>query len=542
MTNLIKEKWIPVLRKDGSQDTISPIDLLSDSDDNPVVEISSVRPDFDGAIMQFLIGVYQVLLSPEDDKDCRDFFKSKPSVDSLKERIDMIAPAFVLDEGEHRFMQDPSVAESDVWDIKKLLIDIDNTHFIKDGMIQHICPHCAAMALMTLELNSPSGGRGHMTSLRGGGPLTTLVCLPDGEKTLWKNILVNIRSNEQYWSEESTAVDMDEVSRIFPWLMDDMPNSEKVDGEISEIKPGDLHPYHVFFNVPRRVWIDFKDTVSGECDLCGAKSDSLVKNYWSRPNGIKYDSWNHPLTPYYVKTDKNGSIELPVRGKETIGYNNWIGFVNRSPDGSLIPADVVDTFKERFRNISDFKINAFGYATDNAKARVWTQHTLPTFSFDEKYRDIFLLEVTHLIQTADNLVYFTVLNIKQSYTKDRDSSVHKKGKFSDVKVSFWHQTEPLFYDTLPLLMKAIIADSDRGDGEHLAVIECKKNWLKEMRKIVMQIFEERTTIPVNGGADPSTAAKAKRNMLFQFSEKNTKLCKLLGISPPKENAGGKGKK
>ena len=58
----------------------------------------------------------------------------------------------------------------------------------------------------------------------------------------------------------------------------------------------------------------------------------------------------------------------------------------------------------------------------------------------------------------------------------------------------------------------------------------------------MQIFEERTTIPVNGGADPSSAAKAKRNMLYQFSERNGKLCKLLDIPPLKENAGGKGKK
>lgn len=542
MINLLIDNWIPVLRKDGSTDKISPIGLLSDSDENPVVEIDSVRPDFDGAIMQFLIGVYQVLLSPKEDRDCNKLFSKKRSVDSLKERIDLIAPAFILDEGDHRFMQDPSVAESDVWDIKKLLIDIDNTHFIKDGTVRHICPHCAAMALMTLELNSPSGGRGHMTSLRGGGPLTTLVCLPDDERTLWKNIILNIRSNEQNWSGEDTDVSAGNVSSIFPWLMDEMPNSEAKNGVVPEIMPGKMHPYHVFFNVPRRIWIDFKDTVSGECDLCGAKSDSLVKNYWSRPNGIKYNSWKHPLTPYYKKKDKSGEIDLPVRGKETIGYNNWIGLVYRSPDGSANPADVVDTFRDRFRDISDFKINAFGYATDNAKARVWTQHTLPTFPFEEKYRDIFLLEASNLIQTADNLAYFTVLNIKQSYTRDRESSVHKKGKFSDVKTSFWYQTEPLFYETLPLLMKAIIADSESGDAKHTAVIECKKNWLKDMRKIVMQIFDERTTIPVNGGADPKSAAQAKRSMLYQFSERNGKICKLLDIPPLKENAGGKGKK
>lgn len=549
MINLLIDNWIPVLRKDGSTDKISPIGLLSDSDDNPAVEINSVRPDFDGAIMQFLIGVYQVLLSPEEDEDCNEFFKTKPSVDSLKERIDLIAPAFVFDEGDHRFMQDPSADGSDEdRDINKLLLDNSskpNMHFIKEGTIQHICPHCVAMALITLQLNSPVGGRGHWTSLRGGGPLTTLVCMSDDEKTLWKNIALNILSNEKFPTKEDTAVNPDDVSRIFPWLRDELPNSDVV----PEILPGgDMHPYHVLFNLPRRIWIDFNDTVSGECDLCGAKSNSLVKTYRTYNHGMNYNNsfWHHPFTPYKY-SDKEDEWS-PVLCEESIGYNNWIGYVCSSPEDSLKPqpAKVVDKVSERFREISDLKINMFGYAMEKgkAKARVWTQATFPTIPIDDAYRKKFLKEVSYLIQTAEKIMAFTVTNIKLSYTKsaeNKKSSINQ-GKFSDVRAAFWHQTEPLFYDTLPLLVKALIADNEKGDDEHSEVIECKKNWLRKLGIIVMQIFDERTTIPVNGGADPRSAAKAKLNMRYMFSDKNDIICDSLKIPCQKKIAGGKGKK
>ena len=162
--NLLNDSWIPVLREDGSSDTISPLDLLDDSKENPVVEIHTVRPDFDSAVLQFLIGLYQVLLSPEDEDDWRDLLDEPPTRSDLSSKIDVLSSAFSFDDGEFRFMQDASVKDTDTWEIQKLLLDIDNTLFLKEGQIEHLCPRCAAMALLTLQLNAPSGGRGHRTS------------------------------------------------------------------------------------------------------------------------------------------------------------------------------------------------------------------------------------------------------------------------------------------------------------------------------------------------------------------------------------------
>ena len=170
--NLLNDSWIPVLREDGSSDTISPLDLLDDSKENPVVEIHTVRPDFDSAVLQFLIGLYQVLLSPEDEDDWRDLLDEPPTRSALSSKIELVLPAFSFDEGEFRFMQDASVKDTDTREIQKLLLDIGNTLFLKKGQIEHLCPRCVVMALLTLQLNATSGGSGHLTSLRGGGPVT----------------------------------------------------------------------------------------------------------------------------------------------------------------------------------------------------------------------------------------------------------------------------------------------------------------------------------------------------------------------------------
>ena len=65
--NLIDEKWIPVRRRDGSMETISPWQVTESFTDNPVAALNAVRPDFNGALIQFLIGLVQTTAAPADD-------------------------------------------------------------------------------------------------------------------------------------------------------------------------------------------------------------------------------------------------------------------------------------------------------------------------------------------------------------------------------------------------------------------------------------------------------------------------------------------
>lgn len=526
--NLLNDSWIPVLREDGSSDTISPLDLLDDSKENPVVEIHTVRPDFDSAVLQFLIGLYQVLLSPEDEDDWRDLLDNPPTRSALSSKIELVLPAFSFDEGEFRFMQDASVKDAsvkdtDTWEIQKLLLDIDNTLFLKEGQIEHLCPRCAAMALLTLQLNAPSGGRGHRTSLRGGGPLTTLVTLPSGKGTLWQNICLNLIPEEMFPSQGDVSVSAESLPLIFPWV-GEVPNSEKDETAL----PDDYHPYHVYWNIPRRIFLDFSSTNAGVCDVCGAQSERLLSSYWSRPKGMNYDSslWRHPFTPYWGKKD---AAPLPRRPKENeLSYANWVGLIFGSASKGRNPASVVRTASSLLRTdaeFSDLKIHVSGYITDNAKVRAWEEGWLPLFSIPDSVKDAFESEISLIIDTASWTSSILILKVKQGLTGKPDLL---KGDIPSIKSSFWNLTEPAFQQVISRLPDVLMSGSEEQ------LFELKRNWLSEIRRVSLGIFSEWVSCPVYGELNPACAAKAEWELSVSLLPSNAKLCKILGLPAPEK--------
>jgi|GEM_PF-2865700 len=66
--NLINEKWIPVRRLDGKREIIAPWQVTDNIGSNPIVSLDANRPDFNGALIQFLIGLVQTTMAPNKDK------------------------------------------------------------------------------------------------------------------------------------------------------------------------------------------------------------------------------------------------------------------------------------------------------------------------------------------------------------------------------------------------------------------------------------------------------------------------------------------
>ena len=85
-------------------------------------------------------------------------------------------------------------------------------HFVKRGGASVLSRSGAAIALLTLQTSAPSGGAGHRTSLRGGGPATTLV-IPrrkDKSPTLWQILWANV--------PEGFRIDPSDARKAMPWL------------------------------------------------------------------------------------------------------------------------------------------------------------------------------------------------------------------------------------------------------------------------------------------------------------------------------------
>lgn len=169
--SLIEEPWLPAVFADGRMGNISPQQL---PDDN-IIDLAWPRADLQGAGYQLLIGLLQTAYAPADDDDWSEIWEEGLGSD-FSQALATLAPAMQFGAQKPAFMQDFAPLDSDPTPISGLLIDapggntlkLNKDHFIKRGTLNAVCPHCAAMALFTLQTNAPSGGQGHRTGMRGG--------------------------------------------------------------------------------------------------------------------------------------------------------------------------------------------------------------------------------------------------------------------------------------------------------------------------------------------------------------------------------------
>lgn len=547
--NLLTDSWISVRRVDGTRDCISPLDILQDSAENPVQRIDSVRPDFEGSLYQFLIGLYQILLSPKDTEAWWDLFEETPEPETLRERIDLLIPAFELDAGEHRFMQDirlPSLSkskkdntESKRTDIRKCLLDYTSKMFVKEGTIQKICPKCAASALITAQLNATGGGSGHRESIRKGGPLTTLIFSLGPEERLWKTLILNILPIPEYPYQTDMSSfwkgGKENLPLVFPWL-DENPTSESEKNivyplESSEREKLGLHPYHVYWNVPRRILLDFGDTESGVCDLCGEVSDRLVHKFWWVNHGALYERslWRHPLSPYSKK--KNSPTLEPIgAAAEPLTYRNWMGYVVQMDSSkNIVPATVVQECMRRMEgevDVSDLKVYAFGYAASSAKVRYWQDALYPTVLVPEEFSQDFLRNVNQIIDCAVMIQTSLKNCFNLAYLGDEMSHGDKMKRnisTTELTQAFWSRTEPDFYQAISSIANVKSCDED-------VIQSIKRKWLDSILRITKdELFPEYVPFVTTGGVNPERVARAHISLKKKLIRNNKSLLQKLGI-------------
>ncbi|BCX89973.1 CRISPR system Cascade subunit CasA [Methylomarinovum tepidoasis] len=545
--NLLDTPWIPVRRSDGSRTLIRPAEI-TDSD-KPAVALDSPRADFNGALAQFLIGLLQTCYAPKDDGEWEDRLEQPPPVAALDQTFARYHTAFEADGAGPRFMQDFEKLESLTTgkrkpacnDIGNLLIEApgDNTlrnnadHFIKRGHVEALCPACAVTALFTLQLNAPGGGAGHRTSLRGGGPLTTLVALdPEGSglpDTLWHHLWLNVLP-EPKTVRLTGNLKLTGPEHIFPWLAPTR-TSEKEQG----VTPEDAHPLQMYWAMPRRIRLDFGHTKEGDCDLCG-RQDRLLLRYFTLNYGINYaGAWRHPLTPYQ---ERENAEPLPMHPQPGgITYRHWLGLIYEEPEGKkrLTPAIVVREFQRKKLPEEQFRLWAFGYDMDKMKPRCWYEAILPLYLIPEEYRSDFSKRVIQIIQSAKEVSGMLQLAIKKASLPDSLLEQARKNRALRKAVehfeewgrdSFYQHTEADFYACLPRLIDGLLQGRDS---------EVLQDWHATLTRAALELFDEWTGSDEIAFADPARVALARDNLCKQLY--GAKLAKILTLPKrPKEKA------
>lgn len=532
--NLLTDPWLPVRRRNSTERIwIAPSDATGDYDKNPVVALEAPRPDFNGALMQFLVGLLQTACPPKDEPDWEDRLDQPLSAKELSRSFTPHSAAFAFDGDGARFGQDLSLklADGEPKPISALLIEApgaqaferNTDHFVKRDFVKAICWPCATAALVTLHTNAPSGGAGHRTSLRGGGPLTTLV-VGHGATTLWRDVWMNVLPEQEFLAIHPGA-DRTEPHYSYPWLAE----QSVLQTEQGEISPGQVHPLQLFWAMPRRIRLDLSGAETGRCDLCGEPDRKLTRAYVTKNYGLNYKgAWRHPLTPYAAQRTP-GQPAFPVHPQPGgIGYRHWVGWVLGNARG-VQPAKVVT-----LRGSDDARrLWAFGFDMDNMKARGWQDGWLPLFSLrSARERDALAIRTAQCVEAASLATFLLRSALKAAWFASPGDA---RGDYSFADTAFWSATERPFYDALERIVAAVRRGDEVPEAEWN---QHRERWRKVLEREALRLFQHFVDSGDPAAGDLRRRAEAYRALKASLTGK--KIREALGL--PVEAKSRKGAK
>lgn len=514
--NLLEEPWLPVRRANEARERVCPWQLTDgiDSDSECIVALDVPRADFNASLIQFLIGLFQTVWSPDDDIAWNRAYLNPPDPETLRQACLQYRHAFELDGGGPRFFQDLTLSDGTSNGISALLIEEPGGNtlrenrdlFIKRNQYPSLGITGAIAALITLQTNAPSGGKGHRTSLRGGGPLTTLI-VPDSLQedvpaNLWRLVWLNVLSRKAVDSMTGNA-ELAEDSAIFPWLA---PTRTSEANGGTETTPEDAHPLQMYWAMPRRIRLDLENLPTGICPMTLAE-EPLVFRYETRSYGVNYEgAWRHPLSPH--SRNKDG-LMLPLHPQPGgIGYRHWLSLALGDEQG-VLPASVVsEAIKSRQRKRRKTRLWAFGYDMDNMKARAWYESVMPLHHLDDEIRPKFVEAVGDLIFIASQISYNLREALKKAWFKPNATV---RGDLSFIVNSFWFDTENDFFQTLAELHSLI----EKAQSQQ----ELRKQWFHALDRVALDLFDLWAAGGNIENEDPASIATARRT-LIRFNRSN----------------------
>jgi CRISPR system Cascade subunit CasA len=522
--NLLQEPWLPVRRRSGQAITwIRPAEIVTGPED-PVTDFAWGRPDFDAASREWLIGLLATAMAPENEDVFDALWAKPPDAAEFDRAFTPFVPAFDFDGDGPRFMQDLDVLDdTEASPVSALLIEAPGANTIKEnkdlfqkrGRVPYLGMPAAAIALFTLQAYAPSGGAGHRVSLRGGGPLTTLVEPADPAATLWQKLWLNVPKRD--WKNPETMLPL-----VFPWLAPTVTSEGRPPRQVS---PESAHELQAFWGMPRRIRLDFaEDGKSPLCPLTGMPSSRIVASYRTKPYGVMYAAFDHWLSPYY-RPKANDTSWLPVHPQPGgIAYRDWPKLASLGTPMARPASCVTIAIEERLPLLpasgsSHPRLTATGYDMDNMKARGFVEARLPIFRPKPEHQQQFLHTVANLVDSAGLVASLTATSVRHAFEGDHGDA--KSTVYEALRESFYAETETEFYGTLAQI------ENDWEFG--------RAAWLRLLRDTALRLFDERVPLATLPDKLIDRGVKARAGLtsaLAGFGKAGMTLYTSLGLPPP----------
>jgi CRISPR system Cascade subunit CasA len=551
--SLLQNAWLPVRRRSGSKGVIRPAEIASDIERDPIIAFAWGRPDFDAASREFMIGLFATAFpAPGSHRKWKRWWDTPPDADRLDEAFAPFAGAFNLDGDAPRFMQDfEALSDTEDAPVAGLLIDAPGANTVKEnkdlfqkrGRVECLSRAAASIALYALQTFAPSGGAGHRTSLRGGGPMTTLAMPPD-EDTLWRLLWLATPTED-----EAFAPPHDELDRVFPWLAPTFPSDGKPPRLVApsaERAPWTGHVLQAFWGTPRRIRLVFAFNEAGTaCPLTGRVDEMIVTGFRTRPWGAAYDpALQHPLSPYYFSKGKPPSW-LPVHPKPGgVPYSDWPALAGSADDVSR-PAKMIIESKTRLANLQDgahvieSRLLVCGYDMDNMKARGFVEAQMPLFVLPATTREQGHAQLHGLtrrhVEAADLAASALGIAVRTALAGERADG--KASPFAALRERFFQVTQDAFFAHLRSLFDA----AETLDAEE-ARRPFNERWRDVLRVHALSLFDEAVSfgdMPTKIMERAVPARRALIGVFLGYGVLGRKLFTTLELPLPTTGKGGK---
>ncbi|MGE3246937.1 MAG: type I-E CRISPR-associated protein Cse1/CasA [Beijerinckiaceae bacterium] len=534
--NLIQRAWIPVCSSEGERRWVAPADIVDLPDD---FDIEWGRPEFRIATYELLIGIFAVALAARlrESEDWVALAETPPMRSELEALLAPLIPHFDLDGAGPRFLQDFDELKGEARPLDALLLDAPGDNTLKNGAdifakrdrFPIFSRKAAAIALYAMQAFATSGGPGHRTSMRGGGPLTTLI-VPE-RPSLWRRIAVNL----PFLGDDPQKRPPDDPGLIFPWLK---PTRVSKNDMITQMG---LHAHYLqcFFGMPRRIRLIFAPNDGcAPCAITGEIDDIVTFGLSMLPHGIRYGVWRHPLSPYYRA--KPGEPPLPAHAQNgRAGYRDWAGYLFRKGDDDL-RAEQIMNFEHTFRRQRHARLVAAGFVTSSYTCLDWTESEAPLFLLENAKARRRLAEIVQeqFVPAAE----IAADALRRALRRALAIEDGQKTTVASAVERFWIDTGDAFFRLIGEAHEKLSAASDEDDLNELDLSSLSQCWLAELKRRALEIFRKTTPVDQLSRLDSNSverianAAKSLGLCLSGYSKDGGELYAKLGLPVPEKKA------
>ena len=399
-------------------------------------------------------------------------------------------PPFSSPASVRAFLQDLGGIEGETNSVASLFIEAPGAKteknnadlFQKRGRVSALGFEAAAMALFTLQTYAPSGGAGHRTSLRGGGPLTTLVVPTGDAPSLWSRLWLNVPSG---YDPLPNPLD----GTIFPWLA---PTKTSESGA-RPLDFGAMHPLAAFWWMPRRIVLETsKLSEPTACNVTGRSIAEGVARYRTRPWGMNGFGVQHPLSPMYRAnaSDTEWLFVHPQPGG--LPYHLWVdlAFAGNGTATRRPAAAVTRVLARRQSAVEKVaRLSAAGYDMDNMKARGFVETTFPLFLLDGKASAVLEGSARSLVAGASGVMFALRSAVRTALRIDAKATLT-----GSLTRAFYDRTERAFFDAVATCATAYGAD----EGDQTVHSTAAEKFLVAAKGVALTLFDTHVPFAIFG--------------------------------------------